>query len=110
MLSSIHKEAWEEKVLQEDYNRLKEEVAADVKAGKEQDALQKIETYSHEKKELNNSVQSEQVGRNLDEDVEDLKTMVRETFQGSPAAVMQKQKSNAKSLQYEGYKERRSKN
>lgn len=110
VLSSIHKEAWEEKVLQEDYNRLKEEVAADVKAGKEQDALQKIETYSHEKKELNDSVQSEQVGKNLNEDVEELKTMVRETFQGSPAAVSQKQKSNAKSLQYEGYKERRSKN
>ncbi len=110
VLSSIHKEAWEEKVLQEDYNRLKEEVAADVKAGKEQDAMQKIEIYSHEKKELNDSVQSEQVGRNLNEDVEELKTMVRETFQGSPAAVSQKQKSNAKSLQYEGYKERRSKN
>ena len=110
VLSSIHKEAWEEKVLQEDYNRLREEVAADVKAGKEQDAMQKIERYFHEKKELNDSVQSEQVGKNLNEDVEELKTMIRDTFQGSPSAVMQKQKSNAKSLQYEGYKERRSKN
>ena len=109
VLSSIHKEAWEEKVLQEDYNRLKEEVAEDVKAGNENDAMQKIETYFQEKKELNDRVQSEQVDKNLKEDVEGLKSMVRETFQGSPSAVIQKQKSNAKSLQYEGYKERRSK-
>jgi len=109
VLSSIHKEAWEEKVLQEDYNRLREEVAADVKAGNENDAMQKIETYYQEKKELNDKVQSKQVDRNLKEDVADLKGMVRETFQGSPSAVVQKQKSNAKSLQYEGYKERRSK-
>ena len=110
VLSSIHKEAWEDKVLQEDYNRLREEVAADVKAGNEADAIQKIETYYREKKELNKSVQSKDVDKNLKEDVEELKGMVRETFQGSPSAVMQKQKSNAKSLQYEGYKERRSKN
>jgi len=110
VLSSIHKEAWEEKVIQEDYNRLREEVAADVKAGNEQEAIQKIETYIQEKKELNSRVQSDQVGKNLKEDVEDLKTMVRDTFQGSPAAVSEKRKSNAKSLQYEGYKERRSKN
>ena len=109
VLSSIHKDAWEEKVLQEDYNRLREEVAADVKAGNESDAMQKIETYFYEKKELNDRVQSSQVEKNLKQDVEELKSMVRETFQGSPAAVMQKQKSNAKSLQYEGYKERRSK-
>jgi Ca-activated chloride channel family protein len=110
VLSSIHKEAWEEKVLQEDYNRLREEVAADVKAGNEDDAIQKIETYYKEKKELNDKVQSKQVDKNLKEDVEDLKGMVRETFQGSPSAVMQKQKSNAKSLQYEGYRQRRDKN
>ena len=109
VLSSIHKEAWEEKVLQEDYNRLREAVAADVKAGNENDAIQKIETYFQEKQALNDKVQSKPVDKNLKEDVEELKSMVRETFQGSPAAVMQKQKSNAKSLQYEGYKERRSK-
>jgi len=109
VLSSIHKEAWEEKVLQEDYNRLREAVAADVKAGNENDAIQKIETYFQEKQALNDKVQSKPVDQNLKEDVEELKSMVRETFQGSPAAVMQKQKSNAKSLQYEGYKERRSK-
>ena len=110
VLSSIHRDAWEEKVLQEDYNRLREEVAADVKAGNENIAMQKIETYYKEKKKLNDQVQSKQVDKNLKEDVADLKSMVRETFQGSPSAVMQKQKSNAKSLQYEGYKERRSKN
>ncbi len=110
VLSSIHKKAWEEKVIKEDYNRLREEVAADVKAGDEEKAMQKIETYYQDKKELNETVNSDQIGKNLDQDIDGLKSMVRETFQGSPSAVSRKQKSNAKSLQYEGYKERRDKN
>ena len=32
---------------------------------------------------------------------------VEDTFEGSPAAVSRKQKSNSKTLQYEGYKGRR---
>ena len=108
-LSSIHKESWEGKVLQEDYNRLREEVAAAVKAGREAEAIQKIDAYYQEKKELNDRVQSEPVKKNLEQDVLGLKNMVSDTFQGSPAAVSRKQNSNAKSLQYEGYKERRSK-
>ncbi|MCG6912177.1 MAG: VWA domain-containing protein [Deltaproteobacteria bacterium] len=108
-LSSIHRQTWEDKVIQEDYNRLREAVAADVKAGAEKEALSKIETYYKEKKRLNQSVQSERVEQNLEEEVDGLKSMVRETFLGAPAAVRQKQKTNAKSLQYEGYKERRSK-
>ena len=96
-------------VIQEDYNRLKEAVAADVKAGAEEEALRKIDTYYREKKQLNDSVQSDRVARNLEEEVDGLKSIVRETFQGAPAAVIQKQKANAKAMQYEGYKERRSK-
>jgi hypothetical protein len=39
--------------------------------------------------------------------VGDLRKRVDETFQGAPAAVMEKQKSSAKSMQYEGYSNRR---
>lgn len=34
--------------------------------------------------------------------------MVKDTFQGAPAAVVQKQKQNAKSLHYDDYKNQRS--
>jgi hypothetical protein len=52
-------------------------------------------------------VQSPGVGLNLEKDVKELKKRVDETFQGSPAAVMAKQKAASKSLQYEGYSDRR---
>jgi hypothetical protein len=36
-----------------------------------------------------------------------LRNVVEDTFQGAPAAVSEKQKSNSKALQYEGYSGRR---
>jgi len=110
VLGSIHKKSWEDKVLLEDYNRLREDVALDVKSGDKEKAIQKIDAYYQQKKQLNETVQSGKVEENLEQDVSDLKTMVRDTFKGAPAAVSQKQKTNAKSLQYEGYSKRRSKN
>jgi Ca-activated chloride channel family protein len=94
-------------VIHEDFNRLKQDVAADIKSGKEQEALEKIEKYYDEKEAVNAVVGSAEVADNLDRDVKELKTMVKDTFKGAPAAVQQKQKSNAKSLQYEGYRGRR---
>jgi Ca-activated chloride channel family protein len=105
--SSIDKTSWSEKVINEDFNRLKQEVASDIKSGKKQDALKKIETYYDEQEAVNAVVGSAGVADNLDHDVKELETMVKDTFKGAPAAVQQKQKSNAKSLQYEGYRGRR---
>ena len=78
-----------------------------IKSGKKQEALEKIEKYYDEKEAVNADVGSAEVADNLDHDVKELKTMVKDTFTGSPAAVQQKQKSTAKSLQYEGYRGRR---
>ena len=105
--SSIDKTGWSEKVINEDFNRLKQEVAAEIKAGRKGAALKKIETYHHEQEAVNTVVGSASVADNLDHDVKELKTMVKDTFKGAPAAVEQKQKSNAKSLQYDGYRGRR---
>ena len=105
--ASIDKMSWSEKVLQEDYNRLKQAVAADIKAGEKQKALQRIQIYYHEQEATNEVIKSEKVTRNLDGDLKDLQQTVEETFQGAPAAVAEKQKSNSKALQYEGYKGRR---
>lgn len=41
VISSIKKDVWERKIIQDDYNKLKDEVAADIKAGKQDAAIQK---------------------------------------------------------------------
>lgn len=105
--ASIDKASWTEKVLREDYNRLKQEVAGDIKAGKKQKALQRINSYYREQETINRSVASEEVTQNLDRDLKDLRERVEDTFQGAPAAVTAKQKANSKAMQYEGYKGRR---
>ena len=107
VFSSIDKNEWEEKVLQEDYNKLREEVASDVKKGDSQAAMDRIEHYYKEQQVVNSVVGSSEVARNLDEDLTDLRGVVKETFAGKPAEVARKQKKNAKVLQYEGYSGRR---
>jgi Ca-activated chloride channel family protein len=103
VLSSIDRTRWEHKVLTDDYNRLKQEVAADISAGSAGSARKRIDAYEKEQKALNTVVNSAGVARNLERDVKDLKKRVDETFQGPPAAVMEKQKSSSKSMQHEGY-------
>jgi len=105
--SSIDKTRWSEKVVNEDFNRLKQEVASDIKAGKEQKALKRIEKYYNEQEAVNSVVGSTSVADNLDNDLKELKIFVKDTFEGAPAAVKEQQKSNAKSLQYDGYRGRR---
>ncbi len=105
--ASIDKAAWTEKVIQEDYNRLKQEVAADVKAGKKENALKKIQRYYREQESINATVGSAEVRQNLDRDLTNLRQRVEDTFTGEPATVMRKQKASSKALQYEGYRGRR---
>lgn len=109
VLSSIDRSAWTQKIIQEDYNRLKQEVAGDIKAGKKDNALRRITDYYTEKTLINKSVASEEVNKNLDQDLKELRQVVKDTFRGAPSAVLQKQKSNSKALQYEGYSGRRQK-
>jgi len=105
--ASIDKMSWTEKVIQEDYNRLKQTVAADIKAGEKQKALRRIRDYYREQETINDVLRSEKVTRNLDRDLKDLQQTVENTFKGAPSAVAEKQKSNSKALQYEGYQGRR---
>ena len=107
VFASIDKSEWEEKVLQEDYNKLREEVAAEVKTGNRKAAMDRISHYYKRQQAVNSVVGSGEVARNLDEDVADLRGVVKDTFAGEPAEVARKQKKNAKSLQYEGYAGRR---
>lgn len=105
--SSIDKTDWSEKVINDDFNRLKQEVAAELKSGKKLKAMKRIREYHGEKQALNNYVGSARVAENLDKDLKELESVVEDTFSGAPEAVRQKQKSNAKALQYDGYRGRR---
>jgi Ca-activated chloride channel family protein len=105
--SSIDETRWSDKVINDDFNRLKQEVAADIKSGKKQKAMRRIETYMYEQQAVNAVVGSARVAQNLDKDVKELEAYVEDTFQGAPEAVRQKQKTNAKALQYDGYRGRR---
>jgi Ca-activated chloride channel family protein len=107
VFSSIDASSWSDKVIREDFNRLKQEVAADIKAGRKQQAMSRISQYHSEQEAANAVIGSAQVAENLDKDLKELQTFVEDTFQGAPAAVRQKQNSNAKALQYEGYSGRR---
>ena len=106
---SIDKEEWEEKVLQDDFNKLREEVAAEIKKGKQEKALKRIDEYYSQQQSLNAVVASPKVTTSLEKDLEKLRGVVNETFQGDRQEVELKQKKNSKSLQYEGYRGRRSK-
>lgn len=105
--SSIDKTTWTQKVLQEDFNKLKQEVAKDIKAGEKGIALDRIDHYYREQKKINATVGSKEVDKNLNKELEQLRDVVEDTFQGAPAAVNEKQKLNSKSLQYDGYSGRR---
>lgn len=109
-MASIDKALWEEKVIQEDYNRLREEVATAVKGGKREEAMKRIDLYTASQQAANAVVGSAAVTGNLEKDVGSLRRTVLDSFAGAPAEAAEKQKANAKSLQYEGYQGRRSKN
>ncbi|HAA05768.1 MAG TPA: hypothetical protein DCE18_20720 [Syntrophobacteraceae bacterium] len=108
-LASIHKTEWEEKVVKEDYNRLREQVAEAVKGGKREEAMKQIDEYTASQQAANAVVGSATVTQNLEKDVGALRQTVADSFAGPPAEGARKQKANAKSLQYEGYQGRRSK-
>ena len=109
VFSSIDEPSWSDKVIREDFNRLKQEVAADIKAGRKHQAMNRISQYHGEQEAANAVIGSVRVTENLDKDLKELQTFVEDTFQGEPAAVRQKQNSNAKALQYESYSGRRQK-
>jgi Ca-activated chloride channel family protein len=104
VFSSIDRTLWEKKVVSDDYNRLKQEVAADIKAGRKDAALEKVGAYAREQGAMNSQMNSEEVRRNIERDLKALEKRVTETFDAPAAAVS----PAAKSLQYEGYSGRRS--
>ncbi len=109
VIASIDQAVWEKKVLQEDFNTLREQVAENVKKGKKDEALQQIEEYYKQNQTLNDKVGSSRVSSHLNEGLDELRDVVEETFSGSEPEVAEQQKANAKELQFKSYQERRAK-
>lgn len=109
VIASIDKAQWSDQVLQEDYSRLQDEVADAIRKGEKEKALLKIQSYESRNRRLNSVMQSPAVSQNLDQEVQNIRTKVEETFAGGAAEVAEKKKQHAKSLQYESYKVRRAK-
>jgi Ca-activated chloride channel family protein len=110
VLASIKKESWAEQVVKEEFNQLKEAVAAEIREGNKEKAQSRIEEYEAKQAAINTVVGSGRVAENLETEVRALREQVDETFAGPPAAVVQKQKQASKSLQYDSYRMRRDKN
>jgi len=109
VMASIDGDQWSAQVLQEDYSRLKEEVADAIRKGKKDAALGRIRDYEQRKRAMNDSIGSASVAQNIDVDVKAMRESVEDTFSGPPAAVAEKKKQQAKALQYESYQIRRDK-
>ncbi len=109
VMASIKKDRWADQVVQEAFSRLKEAVAADIRDGDQTRAQKRIHEYEAKHEAINSAVGSAKVAKNLETDVQALRQQVDETFTGAPAAVAQKKKQAAKSLQYDGYRMRRDK-
>ncbi|MBU0730950.1 MAG: VWA domain-containing protein [Proteobacteria bacterium] len=105
VFASIDKTEWEEKVMQEDFNNLRKDIAQEIREGRKEEALNKISTYRAAQETVGKAIgsavfDSDGYGAELDE----LRDTVSRTFAGAPAAVAVQQKQNAKMLQYEGLK------
>lgn len=110
VMASVDKDTWSEQVVQDEYSRLKEEVADAVRRGDPEAARVQIRAYEVKNRAVNASVGSAAVNEHLDKDVGLLRQSIADTFAGPPAAVAAKQKQKSKALQYESYQQRRSKN
>jgi Ca-activated chloride channel family protein len=104
VMASIDREGWTEQVLKNDFNRLKEAVASDIRFGRREEALRRIGDYKASRQQVNQQVDSQEVRTNLGRDLDVLCTTVNDTFSGTPAEVERKQRASAKALQYEGYR------
>jgi hypothetical protein len=96
-------------VVQEEFSRLKDEVADAVREGDQVSAEKHIHEYEMRNKTINAAVGSPKVEENLTHDVTLLRQSVNETFVGTSSAVEAKKKQTAKALQYESYQTRRDK-
>ncbi|MBU2488507.1 MAG: VWA domain-containing protein [Proteobacteria bacterium] len=106
--ASLDRESWEKKVSVDSFGLLRQEVATSVAGGNYQEARDKIQEYRRDADEKNAVVQSPAVTRHLEEEVSSLEAQVGEMADAPAKEQSTVRKAEAKRLQYEGYKDRRS--
>jgi len=87
VLSGIDKQTWSDQVVQEEYNRLRENVADALRKGEKEEALKQIQEYDARNQAINAAVGSAAVADNLQRALPALKSSVEETFSGPAPAV-----------------------
>jgi hypothetical protein len=65
--AGIEKKTWSRVVLENDYDRLKPEIAADIRDGEKKKALRRLESYRQQQVQLSAVVGSTEVQRNLEQ-------------------------------------------
>jgi Ca-activated chloride channel family protein len=80
--ASVDKKVWEASIVEEEYNKLQQKVARAVKEGRQEEAVNEIETYRERNTVLNREMGSVRVDENLLE-VEKLERDVNDAFSGS---------------------------
>ncbi|MDH3347073.1 MAG: VWA domain-containing protein [Desulfobulbaceae bacterium] len=105
-LASVNKEAWRDKVMQDDMNKLRGQVAKEVKDGKKETALRYLSEYKIKNDKVNRTV-SHKVAAEAEEELASLTEQVEDTFSGAPAAISRKQKKASKTMQHQSYEGRR---
>ncbi len=80
--ASVDKEAWEAAVLDEEYNRLQQDVAQSVREGRRDEALARIHQYRDTTSTMNERIKSEAVMDNMSQ-LRALEVEVDDAFQGA---------------------------
>lgn len=107
--ASLQQEVWEKKVLDDDFNKLKETVADKLAMGDEAGAAASVDAYAKEQRQANAAVNSTVVETHLEKDVEALKDQVGQVMAAPAPAKPGLQNKAAKTMQHEGYSGRRGK-
>ncbi len=103
-MAALDRDAWGRAVVEEEYGRLQQEVAASVRAGNRDEALRRISVYETRNSAANVYVQSPEVTQNLSS-LGYLSSQVDDAFSG--ADQESKQKVLAKERQATGHDARR---
>jgi len=102
--ASVDRDVWEESVVVEEYNQLRQSVAGMVAGGREAEAEEEIDRFLDRNAAMNRVVASPRVAGQI-EAAADLKAEVADAFRGDDAP--QKQNLMGKALHAEGTRERR---
>ncbi len=103
-LGGFDRATWARSVVEEDYSRLRQEVAVDVKQGRREEALRRILHYRQQNQALNETLDSSAVTSNLQE-LKKLEADVDDAFVGEGQA--HKQNILSKTNQAAGWDNRR---